>query len=359
MQLSFEHWVRPEPAADGGRLRAVPAFVSLDASAEERARTDVAGELAELEHAAEGFVTKARAESTRRVVATNWARFEAWCAAHSQPALPASVETVALYVTHLAQLGREYATIRLALWAIGDAHATAGVGRPDRAERIQLLMRGIGRSIGTRAKGAPPVGLAELEAMVKALHGSVRGTRDRALLLLGFAGAYRSSDLAALDLEHLCFSSEGLTLLLPRSKEDQLGRGRRTHIPADAHPELCAVRAVRAWIECLCGDTGPLFRVIHGSTVTAQRIHPRAVSRAIQRAACRARMTGARYTSHSLRRGFATVGHENGLSLREIQEHGGWGYMGSLARYIDLPNRGASRNVVARLLRSETARTGT
>ena len=266
---------------------------------------------------------------------------------------PASVETVALYIHHLAGRGRGYATIRLALWAIGDAHAARDAGRPDRADRIQLLLRGIGRSIGTRSKGASPLGLEDLTRMVGVLHGSVRAVRDCALLTLGFAGAYRSSDLAALNVEHLGFGRDGLTVLLPRSKEDQLGRGRTTLIPASVHSELCAVRAVQQWLECVPCETGPLFRVIQGSRVLDDRIHPRAVTRAIQRAARRAEIVGTHYSSHSLRRGFATVGHANGLSLREIQVHGGWEYMSSLARYIDVPVRGSRRDVVARLLSPE------
>ena len=95
---------------------------------------------------------------------------------------------------------------------------------------FEVLERGIGRSIGTREQGAPPLCAGELARAVSMLQDSVRDTRDRALLLLGFAGGYRSSDLVTLDVEHIRFEDGAVRVFLPRSKEDQLGRGRTTVI---------------------------------------------------------------------------------------------------------------------------------
>jgi site-specific recombinase XerC len=201
-----------------------------------------------------------------------------------------------------------------------------------------------------RADGAKALSVKDLARMVDALGHSVRDVRDRALMLLGFAGAYRSSDLATLNIEHLTRDPFGLKVLLARSKDDQMGEGRFTYIPVNPHEGLCAVTALEAWIAKSQATEGPLFRVIQGSRVGRARIHPRAVSRAIQRAAQRAGLMDVHYSSHSLRRGFATAAHEKGSSLREIQVHGRWGYMSSLARYIDAPAPRALGRVVNNVL---------
>lgn len=310
----------------------------------------LADELEQLRADAQSFVEGATAASTRSVYRSNWARFARWCEQHSRTPLPASSETVAFYLTHLAKRDLAYATQRHALFAIGRVHVAAAAGRPDRDERVLLLMRGIGRSIGTRAQGASALGVEPLSLMVGALGDSVRDVRDRALLLLGFAGAYRSSDLATLNIENLTRDPTGLNVLLARSKDDQLGEGRLTYIPTNPNTQLCAVAAVERWLAQTLAKEGPLFRVILGSRIVQERIHPRAVSRAVQRAASRAGLVDVHYSSHSLRRGFATAAHASGASLHDIQVHGRWAYMSSLSRYIDATSSRILGQVVNQVL---------
>lgn len=346
-QLEFWDLRAQSASADGGaRVRPVrldPVLVTTGLR--------LADDLEQLRAEAQDFVEGATAESTRAVYQGNWARFARWCDAHRRIALPASAETVALYLTHLAHRELAYATLRHALFSIGRVHVASDAGRPDRDERVQLLMRGIGRSIGTRAQGAKALCVKDLSSMVSALGDSIRDVRDRALLLLGFAGAYRSSDLATLNVDHLTRVADGVHVLLARSKDDQMGAGRLTYIPLNSHQSLCAVSAVEAWVAKTSASSGPLFRVIQGSRIEEARIHPRAVSRAIQRAASLAGLADVHYSSHSLRRGFATSAHEMGSSLREIQAHGRWGYMSSLSRYIDLPEE-SSGAVVSRVMQA-------
>jgi site-specific recombinase XerD len=315
----------------------------------------LASELDQLEAEVQGYIERATAASTRRVYLNGWSRFEKWCVTHARIPLPASPETIAMYVAHLAKRGRAYSSLRHNLFAIAKVHMAAGAGRPDRDDRVRVMMRGIGRSIGTRAEGASPLGIDELAKIVDALGCSTRDIRDRAMLLLGFAGAYRSSDLATLDVEHVRFTCGGMDVLLVRSKDDQMGLGRTTHIPANAHPTLCPVHALRTWLDRTPNTTGPLFQVIKGVQILSARIHPRAVSRALQRAAAIAGIAEIHYSSHSLRRGFATAAHAQGSTLREIQVHGRWTYMSSLARYIDLPEPEQSGQVVARVLQPKCA----
>lgn len=308
----------------------------------------LADDLEELRGEAQSYVEGATSASTRSVYRNNWARFSRWCECHARAPLPASPETVALYLTHLAKRGLAYATLRHALFAIGRVHVAASAGRPDRDERVRILMRGIGRRVGTRSHGAAALDVEHLRLMCDALGASVRDSRDRALILLGFAGAYRSSDLATLNVEDLASAADGMNILLARSKDDQLGEGRVTHIPRI--PQLCAVAAVEHWLAKASLSDGPLFRVINGAQIDRARIHPRAVSRAVQRAATLAGLVDVHYSSHSLRRGFATSAHAKGSSLRDIQVHGRWGYMSSVSRYIDEQAPRVLGRVVTRVL---------
>jgi integrase len=305
-------------------------------------------ELKRLQAGAVDFVREARAHATRKAYASDWKFFESWCVSHNQVALPASPATLALYLTHLAQSGRKYSSIRRVRSAIGQVHSASNVGRPDRDGRIRTLERGIGKVIGTREQGAPALGVPELRRAVGALQDSLRDVHDRALLLLGFAGGYRASDLVILEIQHVRFEADGLHVFLPRSKEDQLGRGRTKRIPIAADPALCAARALQRWLELAGLRSGPLFPSIRGSRIEAARMHPRAVSRALQRAVRRAGLDG-KYSSHSLRAGLATAADAQGHELRDIQAHVGWRDVRTAVRYIR-PSDRASRSVLSGLL---------
>jgi integrase len=190
----------------------------------------------------------------------------------------------------------------------------------------------------------------ELERVIETLQsGSSRDARDRAMLLLGFACGYRSSDLVALDVEDIRFEGAGMYVILARSKEDLLARGRTTNVPAATNANLCPVRAMGRWLEVAALQTGPLFRMIQGSQIGASRMHPRAVSRALQRGVKRAGLTGA-YSSHSLRAGLAAAADARGHSQRAIQEHVGWLDARTPSRYIDTNKAKRSSSVLHGLL---------
>jgi integrase len=172
-------------------------------------------------------------------------------------------------------------------------------------------------------------------------------------VLLGFAGAYRASDLTRLNVEHITFASGpsgAMKVLLPRSKEDPMGRGVLTEIPTATHDALCPIRAVRTWMTRVGRPQGPLFRLVFGHTIEPIRIQPRAVSRAVQRLAARAGLQGD-YSAHSLRSGLATSAYARGATEREIQSHGRWKDRRSLDRYIHLSAVDGRPNAAASVLR--------
>jgi len=298
---------------------------------------------------ADHYAREAHAEATRKAYNTDWAAFEHWCDAQGVQALPASARTLELYLTHLAGLGRKASTIRRARIAIGLAHGHAEAPRPDQNPRIRAVERGIGRVHGAREESAVPLLETELKKAVSVLGHSPHDERDRAMLLLGFAGAFRASELAGLNVVDVTFGRAGLTIEVRKSKEDQLARGKRTEIPFGQCEATCPVRALEAWIARVGRPAGPLFRVIRGAHIEHERIHPRAVSRAVQRAVARAGLEGD-YSAHSLRAGLATSAYAHGATEREIQLQGRWEDPRSVQRYIHMEHVPGRRNVAEGLL---------
>jgi site-specific recombinase XerD len=295
------------------------------------------------------YLENALAPSTREAYASDWQQFERWCTARSESPLPAAVATLAEYLADLAQQGRKASTIRRARKVIGARHAELGLPRPDRDARIRRLERGIGRIHGTREQGPAPLLIEDLARVVHTLGDSPRADRDRLVLVLGFAGAFRESDLVALDVDHLTIHPDRLTVRLPRSKEDQLALGVTTELPRAANPELCAIAAFERWLARVGCSAGPLLRRVRGPRIYPGRVSVRLISRVVETAAARAGLRGD-YSAHSLRSGFATSAWAHGVSERDIQQRGRWKDRHSLDRYIDHGAIRAHTNVFAGLM---------
>ena len=166
--------------------------------------------------------------------------------------------------------------------------------------------------------------------------------RDRAVVLLSYAGALRRSEPAALLLGDLLWPEEGLVLTLGRSKTDQEGRGREVAIPRGRHPDTCPVRALELWLEAAGLDRHaaedaktPLFRAIdrHGN-IQPGPLHPNSIGEILKRAVTRAGYAPAGYGGHSLRAGFCTQAARSGASAFTIMRQTGHRSVATLARYI-------------------------
>jgi site-specific recombinase XerD len=283
---------------------------------------------------ARAYIDAATAANTRRAYRSDWADFAAWCAAHGIPSLPADRETVALYVSALAQVAK-VSTVQRRLTAIAKAHRVAGYESPTRSEAVHLTMRGIRRTHGVAPTQKVPAVLADLRAMLATCPDNLIGTRDRAILLLGFAGAFRRSELVSLDVTDLTFGERGLTITLRRSKGDQEGEGAKIGIPFGRHSLTCPVTAVRDYMDMSHVSEGPLFRPVnrHGH-VGEQRLSDRAVALVVKRAAERAGLDPAQYAGHSLRAGLATSAAAAGAHERDIMRQTGHRSVQMLRRYI-------------------------
>lgn len=282
---------------------------------------------------ADRLIQAAEAANTKLAYNSDWADFARWCASRDLDELPAAPETVEKYLEGLAgalkasTISRRITTIRL-------MHRSAGAPCPIN-ERVRKVWRGIRRTYGVARSPKAPVLTDDLRRMIDALPAGTIGVRDRALLLLGFAGAFRRSELAGLDVADVERSREGLTVTLRRSKTDQEGEGRRIGIPYGSNPETCPVRAFKAWLAVRGEGDGPIFRRIHRSgRIMADRIAPRVVALIVKRYAEAAGIDPAGVSGHSLRSGFCTSAAARGASERSMMEQTGHRSPAMLRGYI-------------------------
>jgi len=288
--------------------------------------------LASLEHARE-FARQSKAENTLRGYQSDWRDFCAWCESHGLCAMPASLDAVAAYIAECA--GRlKVGSVQRRLNAIAEAHKAVGVESPTHSAMVRNVMKGI-RRIGTAVVQKTAALTDDIRAMISATDAALIGQRDRAIILLGFAGAFRRSELVGLDIDDCAFGKDGLTVTLRRSKTDQQCVGRKIGIPYGANPETCPVRVLQAWTEQAAITAGPLFRSInrHGQ-LKLGRLSGIDVARVVKKLAERAGLDAAKYAGHSLRAGHATSAAIAGASERSIMNQTGHRSVQMVRRYI-------------------------
>lgn len=276
-----------------------------------------------------------KAANTRRAYKSDWADFTDWCRHHNRTPLPASPDTVALYLTHCAR-GLKPSTIQRRIATISEAHKAANHETPTTSTLVRSTWQGIRREKGIATQGKEPALIADLRCMVEHLpKEKLLSTRDRALLLIGFAGAMRRSELVGLDIRDVVDSEDGLVVNIRRSKTDQFGSGRKIGIPFGSTPLTCPIRALRAWIRESGIQDGPLFRAVdrHGN-MSVERLSDQTVARVVKRALKAAGRNAEKFAGHSLRAGLATQAAMGGASERSIQDQTGHKSLLVLRRYI-------------------------
>jgi site-specific recombinase XerD len=285
--------------------------------------------------AAQKYAEASRAESTARAYRSDWKHFTTWCEGTHRAPLPAEPATVAAYVAGLAESGKKPATIARRLASISQAHQLAGFDSPSRTEMVRSVMKGIRRTHGTAQRQAAPATTQVIKAMVEHLPGTLGGKRDRALILLGFAGAFRRSELVSGRVEDVQFTAEGLVFTLRHSKTDQERQGTRKGIPYGSNPNTCPVRALRAWLDAASITSGPIFRAVdRWGRVSPTALSDRAVADIVKRCAAAAGFKADDFSGHSLRAGLATSAAAAGVMDRDIMKQTGHKSDRVLRRYI-------------------------
>jgi site-specific recombinase XerD len=276
----------------------------------------------------------AGAANTAKAYAGDLKRFGTWCSEHDLPPLPASVDALAGFVTHLAETGKKVSTIQRHCAAISKAHALRGLDSPTDDKKFKVLMDGIARVKGVRQKQAPAFTLAYFKRTVKHIDTkSLAGMRDRAVLLLGFTGAFRRSELVALNVEDLSFSEEGLIVNLTKSKTNQLGQAEEKAIFYSPEFKLCPIRSLQAWVQRLGRTSGAVFVSLRkGERLTEQRLSDKHVNAIVQR------YLGDKYSAHSLRASFVTVAKLAGADDSEVMNQTKHKTSEMIRRYTRLDN---------------------
>ncbi len=287
---------------------------------------------------AKKYISASIAANTARAYKVQWASFARWCSVAGRESLPAMPDTVAAYLSSMADNGKKTSTIDSARAAIRKAHETAGLDDPTSSRLVKITLQGIRREKGTAPAQKAPAISADIKAMCAMLPDTLIGKRDKALLLVGFAGGFRRSELVGVTVENIEDTPEGIIIHLLKSKTDQEGKGRLVGIRRSDNPATCPVRALLAWVSAAGIISGQVFRAVdrHGKireSLTAQSIA------LVVKAACNAAgLDSTKYSGHSLRAGLVTQAAKNKASVTDIMRQTGHKSTETVNRYIRKAN---------------------
>ena len=275
----------------------------------------------------ETYVSASLTTATQRAYLCDLAHFEAW--GGSLPASPTQVATyLAAHATSLAT-----ATLSRRLASISKAHQARDLPNPTRAEVVKATLQGIRRLKGVAQRQAKPLLKEDLFIVLDAMGESIKDVRDRALLLIGFAGGFRRSELVGLNMGDIEAERRGVILHLRRSKTDQLGHGRKIAIPY-GRTRHCPVSALEAWL-AIVGTEGPLFRPVdRHARIGTSRLSGDAVSMVVRERIVAAGLDPTGYSGHSLRAGLATSAAQAGVPTWKIRQQTGHASDAMLSRYV-------------------------
>lgn len=292
---------------------------------------------------ARDYATASRSDASWRAYQHDWQRFSNWCASVDQPALPASASTICAFLATEADAGLAAATLARRLAAIRVVHQGNQQTSAHDAPMVREVMRGIRNRQKGRAfpKKAPLID-TDLALLVDTLNTTtLAGLRDRALLLIGFAAALRRSELVGINIEHLTFRPEGITLAIPFSKTDQTGDGAEIAVPAIPLSRYCPVAAMKAWIVVAGLTNGAVFRRMRrGQRVAQSRLSDSTVAKLIKQCARDAGYENvSMFAGHSLRRGFITTAARNRADVFSIAAQSRHRSLDTVREYVDAETR--------------------
>lgn len=293
------------------------------------------------------------ASNTERARAADSKVFVDWAISEGRSPLPASPETVALFVEAMAK-GRKPATIRRYVSTIATTHAAAGIADPTKTVEVKATLRRISKRLGVRQQQAKGIGEADVERVIGAAGDSLADLRDVALLLVGRDLLARRSELTELEVEDVTSGPHGTgRALIRKSKTDQEGAGAHAHVSAPA------MRALKRWLQAAAITSGPIFRRIDKwGRVGRRRMHPASVAKALKRLASVAELDDVeRISGHSLRVGMAQDLVAAGADLAGVMNAGRWATPAMPARYAEhlLADRSAVAQYHRRRQRARSA----
>ena len=283
----------------------------------------------------------ARADNTIKAYESDWNDFCDWCDYHHVSAFPAIPETIVNYINDLADNGKAN-TVARRISALTENFDAAGIqDNPCRFPIVKNALRGIKRMKGVIQHGKLPILFDDIKEMLTYLEGdTLQQTRDKAILLVGFYGAMRRSEIANLDIDDIQFTRLGMLLTLRKSKTDQYDQGQLIAIPIVQDKNICAVHALKEWIRLSGITSGPVFRGFTRShTIRKTRISDKTIALIVKHYVALMGMDPREYGAHSLRHGFATTAAQHHVEEREIMRQTRHRSQAVVRRYIDEADR--------------------
>ena len=283
-----------------------------------------------------------KANNTLRAYKSDFKDFGAFCVKHGFNSMPTQPKIVSLYLTHLSS-NSKISTLRRRLVSIGVVHKLKGHYLDTKHPVIIENLMGIKRKKGSIQTGKKPILINHLKQIINVIDEQkiekIKKLRNRTLILIGFGGGFRRTELISIDYEDLDFVDEGVKIILRRSKTDQFGEGLIKGLPYFTNEKYCPVTSLKNWINLSKIKTGPVFRrFTKGPTLTANRLTDQSVVLIIKDCLKLAGIENQNFSGHSLRSGFATVAAESGADERSIMAMTGHKTTQMVRRYIKEAN---------------------
>lgn len=292
----------------------------------------------------ESLINLSVSSSTKKSYRSDWKKFCEWCEKYQVSPLPASEETIGLFVTSLEGISA-LSSIRRYLSTISVAHRTSGYDSPCNSDFIQRIIAGISKSNHRIIQRASPISWEMLCRMIDLCGCTGTGYRDSTLLLVGWAAALRRSELVSIQVEDLEFVQNGMILTIPKSKTDQEAVGSEIGIPKFPNEKYCPVHRTKHWIQRFGIKDGPIFRHLRRDASKwwiknreGKQISDKAVSDIVKKYVRKLGENPSKYSGHSLRRGFITEAASHRVPNDIIQRHTRHASIDNLQTYIDRGN---------------------
>ena len=283
-------------------------------------------------------LNSSKANNTLRAYKSDFKDFGLFCSKHGFNSMPTEPKVVSLYLTHLSN-NSKISTLRRRLVSIGVVHKLKGHYLDTKHPVIIENLMGIKRKKGSIQLGKKPILISHLKQIINVIDDQkiekIKKLRNRTLILIGFGGGFRRTELISIDCEDLDFVHEGLKITIRKSKTDQFGEGLIKGLPYFNNEKYCPVTSLKNWINLSKIKTGPVFRrFAKGSILTEHRLTDQSVVLIIKEYLKLAGIENKNFSGHSLRSGFATVAAESGADERSIMAMTGHKTTQMVRRYI-------------------------
>ena len=280
-----------------------------------------------------------KAANTLRAYKSDYKDFSLFCIKHGLQAMPSNPNTVSIYLTNLSKSEAKISTLRRRLVSISVVHKLRGHYLDTKHPVIVENLLGIKRLKGTYQKGKKPLLISHLKKIINVINNDnapeIKKLRDKSLILIGFSGGFRRSEIISIDYEDIEFVEEGVKIRVKRSKTDQFGEGYLKGIPYFTDQSLCPVMTLQKLIQISKISSGPIYRKFNkGFNLSSIRLSDQTIALLIKAYLEKAGLDSKNYSGHSLRSGFATVTADSGADERSIMAMTGHKTSQMVRRYI-------------------------